>query len=156
MSDTERMPDSASSVTLREITGETLRSIMRLDVGESQKKFVAPNVVSIAQAHFEKKAWFRAIYADDTPVGFVMLYDDTDEPEYFLWRLMVDARYQGNGFGRSAVELLVDYVRTRPGATELKVSHVEGDGSPEKFYLKLGFEHTGEIEDGELVMKRSL
>ena len=36
---------------------------------------------SIAQAHFEEKAWYRAIYADERPVGFIMLYDDPEEPQ---------------------------------------------------------------------------
>jgi len=156
MSDSEAAVNSESIVTLREITKETLRTVMHLDVIASQKEFVAPNSVSIAQAHFEEKAWFRAIYAGETPVGFIMLYDDPDTPRYFLWRLMIDGRYQGNGFGRSAVELLIEYVRTRPNGTELLVSHVEGEGSPEQFYRKLGFEHTGEIDHGELVMKRLL
>jgi len=145
-----------ASVTLREITKENLRAVLMLDVSEAQREFVAPNSVSIAQAHFEEKAWFRAIYADEAPVGFIMLYDDPDEPSYFLWRLMIDRRYQGRGFGKAAVELLIDYVRTRPGAMELRVSHGEGDGSPEGFYRKLGFDHTGEIEHGELIMRRTL
>ena len=59
-----------STVSLREVTADTVRMICRLDVSEEQKHFVAPNAVSIAQAYFEPKAWFRAIYADETPVGF--------------------------------------------------------------------------------------
>ena len=60
---------------------------------------VANNAVSIAQAHFEPCAWFRGIYANETPVGFIMLYDDPDEPAYFLWRLLVAEEYQGLGYG---------------------------------------------------------
>jgi diamine N-acetyltransferase len=58
-----------STISLREVTAETAREIMRLEVNDAQKHFVAPNSVSIAQAYFEPKAWFRAIYADDTPGG---------------------------------------------------------------------------------------
>ena len=83
------MPDSPATVTLREITRDTVREIMHLDVAEHQKGFVAPNSVSIAQAHFEPKAWFRAVYAGEEPVGFVMVSEDPDGPEYFLWRLMI-------------------------------------------------------------------
>ncbi len=153
------MPDHPSSVetgsvvTLREITQESLRSILRLDVAEHQKQFVASNAVSIAQAHFEEKAWFRAIYTGETPVGFLMLYDDPEEPRYYLWRFMIDARYQGNGYGRQGMELLISHVRSRPNATELLLSHVQGKGSPMGFYQQLGFIHTGEVEQGEQVMK---
>jgi diamine N-acetyltransferase len=148
--------DKKAAVSLREVTQETARTIMKLDVAPDQRQFVAPNAVSIAQAYFEKKAWFRAIYADETPVGFLMLYDDPEEPQYFLWRFMIDARFQEHGFGRQAMQLLFDHVKSQPGAIELLVSHSEGEGNPGGFYRKLGFEYTGEVEHGELVMKRPL
>ena len=154
--DTKR-PGLDAAVSLREITKETLRPFLKMKVAPSQQNMVANNAVSIAQAHFEEKAWFRGIYADETPVGFIMLYDDPDEPAYFLWRLMVAEEYQGFGYGRKAVEQLVEYVKTRPHATELKVSHVkELPGHPGPFYEKLGFEYTGEVEGSELMMSLSL
>lgn len=142
----------ASTVTLREITAATLSDILRLKVDEAQNRFVATNAVSIAQAHFSDQAWFRAIYADDTPVGFLMLADDPAKPEYALWRFMIDARYQKLGFGRRAIALLIDHVRTRPGAAKLLVSCVEGEGSPIPFYESLGFRLTGDHDDGEAIM----
>ena len=144
-------------VSLREITKETLRPFLKMKVAESQQNMVANNAVSIAQAHFEEKAWFRGIYADETPVGFIMLFDDPDKPVYFLWRLMVADGFQGMGYGRQAIAHLVDYVKTRPNATELLVSHVpELPGNPGPFYQKLGFEYTGEEDDGEVVMRLKL
>ena len=79
--------DPDSIVSLRPVTKDTLRDILRLKVTEAQEHFVANNAVSLAQAHFTPEAWYRAIYADETPVGFMMLYDDPAKPEYFLWRL---------------------------------------------------------------------
>lgn len=148
--------DRSSTVTLRPVSSDNLRDVLRLKVAPEQEKFVAPNPVSLAQAHFEKYAWYRAIYADETAVGFMMLYDAPVEPEYFLWRLMIDQRYQHMGFGRKAIALLIDYVKTRPGATELKVSHGEGEGNPGPFYASLGFEYTGDKLDDELVMRLPL
>ncbi len=148
--------DRSALVTLRPITADNLRDVLRLQVAPAQQHFVAPNAVSLAEAHFNQYAWYRAIYADETPVGFVMLYDNPVKPEYFLWRLMVDARYQGNGFARRAVQLLIDYVRTRPGATELLVSHGEGEGNPGPFYVFLGFTYTGDKLGDELVMRLPL
>lgn len=144
------------TVELREITGETVRAICGLKVAPDQEGFVAPNAVSIAEAHFEPTAWFRAIYADGEPVGFIMLEDDAAKAEYFLWRLMVAEGSQQRGYGRRAVELLIDYVRTRPGATALITSWVPGERGPEAFYRKLGFEPTGEIDDGEVVARLAL
>jgi diamine N-acetyltransferase len=141
-----------SLVSLREVNAETVRTICRLEVNEQQKHFVAPNSYSIAEAYFEPKAWFRAIYADEIPVGFLMLYDDPDVQEYFLWRYMIDGRYQKLGFGKRAMDLLLEYVRSRPGAKMMSLSCHPGEEGPEPFYRKYGFTRTGEWKDDEAVM----
>jgi diamine N-acetyltransferase len=151
------LSDATPEVTFREVTKETLREILLLKVAPGQEHFVAPNEISIAEAHFSPEvAWFRAVYSGETPVGFVMLEDDESKPRYYLWRFMIDARYQGTGIGRRALELLFEHVRARPGAKTLWTSIVPGEGSPGPFYEKLGFVYTGEEDEGELVMRREL
>lgn len=150
-------PGRQAAVSLREVTKENLGAVLRLQVAPGQDRFVASNAISIAQAHFEPDhAWFRAIYADQTPVGFLMLHDEPAKSAYYLWRFMIDHRFQGRGFGARAIDLLLDHVRGRPGADVLRLSHVPGDGSPAPFYERLGFAHTGEEDDGELVMRIAL
>jgi len=150
-------PTNTSVVSFREVTSDNLGEIFKLEVAESQSKFVAPNEISIAQAYFSRdEAWFRAIYADETAVGFVMLEDKPRKPEYFLWRFMMDAKYQGLGFGRQAINLLVEHVKTRPQATELFTSYVPGEGSPGPFYHKLGFVDTGDMDGNEKVTRMEL
>ena len=151
-------PGRDARVSLRVVTQDTLREILRLSrsMAPGQDRMVAPNSVSIAQAHFEEKAWYRGIYADDTPVGFIMLYDDSKTPEYFLWRLMISSSHQGKGYGRGAMERLIEYVRGRPGATELKASYVPIPGGPWPFYRSLGFEPTGEMDGDEVVIRLGL
>ncbi len=145
-----------SIVSLREITKDTVREICRLKVSDDQNRFVAHNSISIAQAYFYTEAWFRAIYADDTPVGFLMLEDNREKPEYFLWRMMIDSRYQGMGFGKKAMKLFIDHVKMLPDSTELLTSCMPGEGSPEGFYHKLGFRRTGEVDGDEVVMRLGL
>ncbi len=153
----ETETQSEGTVSLREVTRENLGQVLRLKVAPEQERFVATNAVSIAQAHFyPETAWFRAIYLDETPVGFVMIEDQPDKPKYYLWRFLIDAGHQGRGIGRRAIETIMDHVRTRPGATELFLSCVPGEGSPGPFYEKLGFAYTGEEDDGEMVMRRDL
>lgn len=143
-------------VSLRPITHDNLSAVMRLKVAPEQEQFVAPNTVSIAQGAYEALAWPRAIYADATPVGFVMLYDNPFKPEYYLWRLMIDARYQRLGFARRAMDQVIEYVLGRPNATEMLLSYVPADGGPQLFYASLGFVDTGEVDDGENVMRLDL
>jgi diamine N-acetyltransferase len=145
-----------AEITLREVTRETIWPIMTLEVAEDQSHLVAPNSMSIAEAYFEPKAWFRAIYADEEPVGFLMLYDDADTPKYYVWRLMIAAEYQRRGYGRCAMELLLDYVRSRPGAAVVTVGSIPGEGSPQAFYESLGFVDTGELSGGENILQLEL
>jgi diamine N-acetyltransferase len=151
----ETLPDDAV-VTLREVTKENLDAVCELKVLPEQANNVADNAFSIAQAYFYSEAWFRAIYANDTPVGFVMLSDNPIEGKYYLWRYMIDARYQGRGYGKAALEQVIGYVRTRPNATEMTLSYVPGEHSPQPFYQKLGFVDTGKEDHGELEMRLAL
>jgi diamine N-acetyltransferase len=144
------------TITLKEITKETIWPIMNLEVADNQVTLVAPNANSIAEAYYSREAaWFRGIYLGEQPVGFVMLHVETDEPEYFLWRLMIDKNHQRKGYGYQAMLQVIDHVKTLPGATELKTSYVPREGNPSPFYYKLGFEETGEMLEGEKVLKLS-
>lgn len=130
----------------------------------SQEAFVDGVAESLAEAAAtpEAKPWYRAVYAGEIPVGFVMLSDDVAAGNpaypwrYYLWRLLIDARYQGRGSGHAALDLVVAYVRTRPGADVLLTSAVPGDGSPLDFYLRYGFRDTGEVFEDEHVLQLPL
>lgn len=153
MSENEVRPSPDATIELREITDETLLPILKLKVHPNQERFVANNAVSIAQAHFSPHAWFRGIYADETAVGFTMMYELPDKPEYYLWRFMIGADYQRMGFGMCALKLLIERVRRLPNATELCLGYNSGEGNPQPFYRRCGFEETGEEKDGERIMR---
>jgi diamine N-acetyltransferase len=154
--DRDPRPAPEATVELREVTADTVRAVCLLHVAPDQRGFVAPNAVSFAEAMFEPKAWFRAVVADDVPVGFVMLSIDEAAPEYYLWRFMIDQRYQGRGYGRAAILQVIEHVRALPNATELLVSWVPEPGGPAPFYEGLGFEPTGEIDGDEVVARLRL
>jgi diamine N-acetyltransferase len=151
-----------SRISLREITPALRPVVSQLAVREDQVKFVAPNTRSLEQADADEGAWMRAIYADETAVGFVLLHEENlrAEPErrdyYYLWRFMIDQRYQGLGFGARAMQLVIGHVRAQPAARELFLHHVPAEGSAEGFYERLGFEHTGALAHGELEMRLAL
>jgi diamine N-acetyltransferase len=112
-----------------------------------------------AAAEPEANPWYRAVYCGEEPVGFVMLsWNAPAGPaagRYFLWRLLIDKRHQGRGIGRAALMQIVDLVRAE-GATELLTSYEPGKGEPWPFYQRLGFRPTGEIDDGEIVLRLPL
>jgi len=152
---------AAERVSLREITADTVRAITRLDVAPSQRGFVATNAQSLAQALFAPDAWYRAIYLDDEPVGFVMLEDQSlrrpppERPEIGVWRFMIDQRFQGRGIGDAALRRVMAHARAK-GFPKLFLSYMPGPGCPEPFYRRLGFMPNGRMDGPEIVMELSL
>ena len=144
------MTDSNAIVSLREVNDDNVQAVIGLSVSPEQTDFVAPNVTSLAQAFATTNVWVRAVYADDDPVGFVMLSDDSDKPRYYLWRFMIDQDHQRFGYGRQAMTLVHEYVRSRPSGDRIYLSYVPADGGPEPFYKSLGYEDTGRDHGGEL------
>lgn len=152
------------TITLREITEKNTASVRALRCTSDQERFVSSVPDSLAEAaeYPQGSPWFRAVYADDRPVGFVMISWDVEPqpPEingpWFLWKLLIDHRYQGRGYGRDVVEEIVALVRAE-GAGELLTSHVPGQGGPAGFYARLGFVPTGELDpEGEIILRRDL
>jgi len=146
-------------VSLRPITAGTVRSVCALSLAETQGGLVAPNAISLAEALFSPKAWYRAVYFKDSVVGFVMLYDESlgessaPSPKAVLWRFMIDADVQGKGIGRAALLLVIEHVRSKGLFSVLSLSYVPAPGCAEKFYLALGFKPTGKVEDGEVELE---
>ena len=148
-------------VSLKEITEENFNKVIELEVCDTQKNFVARNIYSLAQAWlYYKNAYPFAIYNDDIMVGFLMLGSDWDrdgsDKSYGLWRLMIDKKYQGQGYGKQAVQVLIDYVKQNFNPETFVTSVVPGNEAAEKLYASLGFTPNGEYDDDEKVMVLSL
>jgi len=106
--------------------------------------------------------WYRAVYADDEPIGFVMLSWDVEPqpPEiigpWFLWKLLIGERHHGQGYGREVVRHVADLVRAER-ATEILTSYVDAPGGPAGFYERLGFVPTGDRDaDDEIIVRLPL
>ena len=149
-------------VSLRPLSESNRQAIEALRVSASQERSVSSVADSLAEAaeHPGARALYWAVYAGDTPVGFVMIADDVEGPDYvphYLWKLLIDERRQRQGFGTATLDLIVGYFRRRPGVEVLTTSAGQGDGSPIAFYERYGFEQTGEVSsDDEVVLQLNL
>ncbi|MBE6910345.1 MAG: GNAT family N-acetyltransferase [Ruminococcaceae bacterium] len=155
-------------VHLEKVTYRNFEDVTDLSIFESQYPFVANNVESIAEAYLalmsgEAYAYPFGVYDDETPVGFLMIgYNEAaieeNAPEvlkdnYTLWRLMIDKRYQGKGFGREAVRLGLEFIRTWPhgNAEYCVLSYNPENEVAKKLYASFGFVENGETDDDEVV-----
>ena len=140
-------------VTLREVTRDNFRACIALKTADEQDGFVATNVVSIAQAYVEPDFVPRAIYDDDTIVGFLMYGRDATTGADWIIRLMIGSQFQRKGYGRAAMQQVIDLLGRQPDCKEIMISYVPENTVAEQLYASLGFEPTGEIDDGEVVAR---
>ncbi len=146
------------TVTLRDITADNWRDCVSLKVGPGQENFVASNAFSLAQSKYEPELIPQAIYDGETMVGFLM-YRPADlglAKMWYIYRLMVAHDQQGKGYGRAGMKCLLERLRAIPGYNAVLISFVPDNDAARNLYASLGFEDTGEIEDGEIVYRLGL
>ncbi len=152
-----------SKIHLKKVTPKNFTDIIKLSdtLSEYQKKCVAPNMASLAQAYVnQKRAWPRAIYLGSKPIGFVMiaLWDDDipkeDWPAYYLWRFMIASPYQKKGYGEQVLNMLVEKCKKDGIKTFYTSCEMIGD-QPYQFYTRYGFKDTG-INDGEQILRMEI
>ena len=145
---------------IRPVTIKNWQSLIKLKVREDQTEFVASNLYSIAQAQFGDEyeghwdLYPFGIYDDgDLPVGFLMYGLNFDHPtqQAFIQRLMVDERFQGKGYGRFAMEKVIEIFRADERIQEVGISYEPANEGARKLYASVGFVETGEIVGDEVV-----
>ena len=152
---------------LEKVNGKNVWDVLRLSVEDSQRDFVASNDVSIIEAYTaitsNGYAFPFCIYDDNTLVGFVMIGYDKDDywddaPEiassnYNLWRLMIDKKYQKNGYGRKAIELALEFIKSFPcgKADYCWLSYEPENVVAKELYASFGFVETGDMDGEELI-----
>ena len=159
-------------IKLEKISGKNVWDILKLRVSENQRSFVASNDISIIEAYVVQNenghAFPFGIYDDETPVGFCMIgygVDDswTDAPavakdNYNIWRLMIDERFQGKGFGKEAMNRILDFIKTEPcgSAETCWLSYEPENTAAKKLYHSFGFQETGDFDENEIIATLNL
>ncbi|MCY0939495.1 GNAT family N-acetyltransferase [Streptomyces sp. H34-S4] len=156
---TPQPPAPTPTLRLAPVTPDNFDAVCALSVRPDQEHLVSPVTKSLAEASAHGEvAWPRAIVDGDEVVGFVMAFldipwnpaEDPHDIRSGLWRLNISAAHQSKGYGRFAVKAVTAELRRR-GTSRAYVTWHAGAGTPEPFYLGLGFRPTGEESDGETV-----
>ncbi|MEA4939194.1 MAG: GNAT family N-acetyltransferase [Christensenella sp.] len=142
-------------LSLVEIDRHNYLSILDLSVSEEQRSFVASNTYSLAQAFVQPECVPLALYVENKPVGFAMYCIDESDREYWIYRLMIDQRHQGRGYGRAAMLLLIDRIRSEMDEQRHRIfiSFEPENEVAKSLYESLGFVPDGRVEYGEIVYR---
>ena len=152
---------------LKKINRKNVGEILKLEIFDNQKSFVATNNISIIEAYIalteNNHVFTFGIYKDDVPIGFLMIgfdvnSDDEGAPRiakgnYNIWRLMIDKKFQGQGFGKEAMDLALEFINTFPCGTAKNcwLSYESDNDVARQLYKSIGFVETDEKDGEEIV-----
>ncbi len=152
------------NVDFREVDELTLGAALAVTLAPEQEPYVGTVSEALEEARDlpEGRPWYRAAFDGELAVGFVMLSWNVppNPPEiigpWYLWKLIVDRRYQGRGYGRAIIRKVAEIVRAE-GAETLLTSYALGPNNPGLFYQQVGFIPTGDVNiDGEIIVALKL
>lgn len=138
-------------IDLKAITEENFIDAFALKLAPEQERFVSHPVRSLAQAYvYREQCQPFGIYEGDRMVGYVMVIYDYDIPEYDIWHMMIDRTEQGKGYGKAALDRVLDYIKTKPFGSSERVTLTCNKENLRalNLYKSKGFTETG-AEDGE-------
>lgn len=127
------------AVTLRPVTRDNWEAVARMEVSEEQRRFVAPNAFSLAQAAYEPGLTPRAIYAAGELVGFAMYGHERWQGDYWIARLMIGRDHQGKGHGRDATLAVIQEMRQLPGCDSIVLDFKRDNHAARRLYERLSF-----------------
>ena len=143
-------------VEFREITWDNFIECIELQITEEQKRFMSSNQHTLAEAYLASKEGqvilTYAIYKDERMVGFIMMdYDDGDgdfqSSNYGVFKMMIDRRYQGNGYGKEAMIKAIQLAESAAHgkARIVEITYQSENTVAKQLYASLGFVETGQI-----------
>ena len=146
-------------VELRTITENNFIDAFHLKLAPGQEKYVSHPIRSLAQAYvYRDQCQPFGIYADGKMIGYVMVIYDYDVPEYDIWHMMIDEEAQGRGYGSSAMDQVLNYIRTKPFGVSDRVALTCNKNNlvARQLYEKKGFVATGNKFDDEIELVLTL
>lgn len=127
---------------LQPITKDNWFKAISLRVREDQVNFVASNAVSLAQLNFLENFNAKGIYLGEEMIGFALYGIDEDDHEYWIYRMMIDQKHQGYGYGKEAIQLVIDDIKTikEDRHQTITLSYEPANEHARRIYEKMGFE----------------
>jgi diamine N-acetyltransferase len=145
-------------VRLEEVTADNWRAVTDLALEDAQEDHVSSNRESLEESRRNPCARPRAVYAGRTLVGFLM-YEPLEaygKPhQASIYRLMIDKRHQGKGYGRAALARAIEEIQQDPRIRTIRICYTP-DNPAKTLYASFGFVEIGRDEDGEVIAERAI
>jgi len=139
-------------ISLEDINRENYEAVCDLDVSKQQQDYVACNMWSLVESHYNEGYTCKAIYQCSKPVGFLMWVKENPS-KISIWRFMVDQAYQNRGVGRRALTLALDTIKQIPKLQQIEICYDPKNAVAKEFYSSFGFYEIGLDDDGDEMLK---
>ncbi|MBQ3255926.1 MAG: GNAT family N-acetyltransferase [Oscillospiraceae bacterium] len=142
-----------SKITLVRIDESNFIDAFNLKLKNGQEHFVSHPIRSLAQAYvYYHQCCPFGIYLEDTMIGYVMVIYDYDLEVYNIWHMMIDQKYQQKGYGQTAMEECLSYVKSKPfgSSNQVVLTCSKKNFAALHLYRKFGFTETGNPDEDEI------
>lgn len=142
-------------IELRTINEDNFQKCLSLKASVENENFVDSVAYSLAEAwvYYEDTKPF-AIYEDDEMIGFVSMY--VGEENYQIINFLIDDAFQKKGLGTKAAKACICFLKNEYNASRVSVPVEQENIVAQKFWAKLGFEFSNNIEEGYVFMRLHL
>ncbi|MEH6938998.1 GNAT family N-acetyltransferase [Bacillus sp. JJ664] len=146
------------TIHLESVTRDNWEKALNLTVNKEQSNFVPSVSVSLAKIYIKPDGEHVeyipfTIYHDEELVGFIMFaYEEDSTNMYWINGFIIDSMFQGNGFGRAALQEIVKWISDKFSiCEEIRLTVHKDNLLAKNLYKNFGFIPNGdEYHDEEV------
>ncbi|MBQ3237141.1 MAG: GNAT family N-acetyltransferase [Oscillospiraceae bacterium] len=137
-------------VYLKEVDENNWKEIAALELFEEQKSFLDTPLGIVARGYVYRNcnAKVFGIANEEKIIGAALIRDFDEEPVgYDLQQFMIDKNFQNKGYGRQALELILNYLKAEKRFDRVEICVKKADIHAIKLYEKAGFKNSGYFDE---------
>ena len=142
-------------IRLELINKDNFDQVLDLEVAPKDQGRVASVEYSLAQAWLYRDSedlFPYAVKSGQLTVGFLLLSYQPMENSYYIWRLLIDQKYQNQRFGKEVIRQVLQRARDDQQCHKVTVNYVIGNHKMRYILEKFGFQPVG-LDGQEMKME---
>ena len=142
-------------IRLELVNKDNFDQVLDLEVAPKDQRRVASVEYSLAQAWLYRDSedlFPYAVKSGQLTVGFLLLSYQPMENSYYIWRLLIDQKYQNQSFGKEVIRQVLQRARDDQQCHKVTVNYVIGNHKMRYILEKFGFQPVG-LDGQEIKME---
>ncbi|HFH9999585.1 TPA: GNAT family N-acetyltransferase [Streptococcus suis] len=142
-------------IRLELVNKDNFDQVLDLEVAPKDQRRVASVEYSLAQAWLYRDSedlFPYAVKSGQLTVGFLLLSYQPMENSYYIWRLLIDQKYQNQRFGKEVIRQVLQRARDDQQCHKVTVNYVIGNHKMRYILEKFGFQPVG-LDGQEMKME---